>query len=92
MPGGTLGTDFWVAAVLPVSIPVGGTVGENLVFRADHTVIIFIINVSPPGMSILHRHGTLIGCGKYPTILEHLFADMRGLVGGVRHDCLYVRE
>ena len=41
---------------------------------------------SPPGMSALHGHGPLVGCGKYPAILEHLFADMRGLAGGVcRH-------
>ena len=49
MPGGALGTDFWVAVVFPVSIPVGGMVGENLVFRADYTVEIFIIDVRPPG-------------------------------------------
>ena len=44
-----MGTDFWVAVVFPVSIPVGGMVGENLVFRADYTVEIFIIDVRPPG-------------------------------------------
>lgn len=36
---GALGTDFWVAATFPVSVPVGGTIGQGLVFWADRTVI-----------------------------------------------------
>ncbi len=88
MAGGTLGTDFRVAAVFTVSIPVGGAVGQDVVFRADHAVIIFIIDVRPPGMSAFHRHGPLVGSRQYPAIPEYLFADMRGLVGSVRHHCL----
>ena len=39
MPGGALGADFRIAAVFTVSIPVGGVVGQDVVFRADYAVI-----------------------------------------------------
>ena len=80
MPGGALGADFRIAAVFTVSIPVGGAVGQDVVFRADYAIIIFIIDVRPPGMSALHRHGPLVGCKQYPAISKYLFADMRGLI------------
>ena len=43
-----MGAKFGVAAILPVTVPVVGVVGQNLVFRADHAVIMFIIDILPP--------------------------------------------
>ena len=78
MPGGTLGTYFWVAAVLPVSIPVCGMVGQNLIFRADHAVVIFIIDISPPGVSALHRHGQFVRDNFMVGIKYNSLADLNG--------------
>ena len=63
VPCGTLRTNFWVAAIFPVTVPVGGTVCQGLVFRADHAVIVFIINILPPLVPAFHRHRTLAGSG-----------------------------
>ena len=88
LPGGTLRTNFWIAAIFPVTVPVGGTVGQEPVFRADHAVIVFIINILPPLVPALQRHGTLVGSGQHPAIVEHFFADMWSFVGGIRHNSL----
>ena len=58
VPGGTLSTDLRVAAIFPLTVPVSGTVCQGLVFWADHTVIIFIINILP--RRSYHRR-----CGPY---------------------------
>ena len=92
LPCGALGTDLQVAAIFQVSVPVGGTVGQGLVVRADHAVIVFIINILPPLVPALHRHGTLVGSGQHPAIIEYFFADMGCFVGRIRHDGLDLRE
>ena len=38
LPGGALGTNLGIAAVFPVSVPVGGAVRQRLIFRANDTV------------------------------------------------------
>ena len=83
MPGWALSADFRVACVFPVTIPVGGAVSQGLVFWTDHTAVVFIIDVSPPGMSALSGHGTLVSSGQHPAIIKHFPADVRGLVGSV---------
>ena len=89
MPGGTLGTYFWVAAVLPVSIPVCGMVGQNLIFRADHAVVIFIIDISPPGVSALHRHGPFVGCGQTKVKVERTVQFVRdNFMVGIKYNSL----
>ena len=40
----TVYTDARITSVLPVSIPVGGTVGQHLVFRTEHTVVVLVIH------------------------------------------------
>ena len=85
MPGWALSADFRVACVFPVTIPVGGAVSQGLVFRTDHAVVVFIIDVSPPGMSALSGHGTLVSSGQHPAIIKHFPADVRGLAGSVCH-------
>ena len=71
LPHRALGTDLRVAAIFPVAVPVGGTVFQGLVFRADHAVIVSIINILPPLVPAFHRHGTLVGSGQHPDIGKH---------------------
>ena len=85
MPGWALSADFRVACVFPVTIPVGGAVSQGLVFWTDHAAVVFIIDVSPPGMSALSGHGTLVSSGQHPAIIKHFPADVRGLAGSVCH-------
>ena len=92
LPCGTLGADFGVAAIFPVPVPVGGTVCQRLVFRADHAVIVFIINILPPLVSALHRHGALVGGGQHPAIIKYFFANVWSFVCGIRHNGLNFRE
>ena len=51
--GKTVGTDPRVAPVFTVAVPVGGAVGQYLVLRANHTVIMRVIKVFPPFMPAL---------------------------------------
>ena len=92
VPGRAVGTDFGVAFVFPVALPVGGGVAQGLVFRADNAVIIFIVNVLSPFMSALHRHGALVGCGQYAAVLKNLFADRGCLVSRIGDDCFHLRK
>ena len=71
-----MGAKFGVAAILPVTVPVVGVVGQNLVFRADHAVIMFIIDILPPLVPTLYRHETLVGGGQHPAIVKYFFADI----------------
>ena len=61
--GGTIGTDLWIAFILPVAIPVGGALIQYLELRADNAVEVLIIHILPPFMSALHGLRSLIGCG-----------------------------
>jgi len=79
MPGWALSADFRVACVFPVTIPVGGAVSQGLVFWTDHAAVVFIIDVSPPGMSALSGHGTLVSSGQHPAIIKrHAAVDIAG--------------
>ena len=55
--------DLWIAFIFPVAIPVGGTVVQNLVLRADDAVEMLVINVLPPLVPALHCLGALVSCG-----------------------------
>ena len=46
MASWTVGTNLWIAFVLPVSIPVRSAVVQNLVLRADNAVIIRIVHIN----------------------------------------------
>ena len=60
-PGGTVRTDLWITFILPVAVMVGCGVFQYLVFRADDTVIVFIIHILPPFMSALHGLRPCVG-------------------------------
>src|SRR5699024_5659520 len=81
--GRTVYTDARITSVLPVSIPVGGTVGQHLVFRTEHTVVVLVIHILPPLVPTLHGLRTLVGGGERTSIFKYLFTDIRGLVGGI---------
>ena len=72
--GWDTGHRFWITAVFPVSVPVGGAVGQRLVFRADDAVIIFIVDVFPLLVPTFHGHRPLVGGGQHPAIVKHFFA------------------
>ena len=91
-PRGTIGADFRIAFVLAAAIPVCCAVVQDLVFRADHAVIEFIINVFPPFVSALHGLRPFVGCRKNPLVPKHLFADMRRLVSTVCNHSFYFRK
>ena len=61
--GGTIGTDLWIAFILPVAISVSGAVVQHLVFRTNDTVEILVIHILPPFMSALLVLRSLVGCG-----------------------------
>ena len=63
MPGWTFCTDLRITPVLPVPLPIGGSVGQNLVLRADDAVLMFIINILPPLVAALHGLRPFVGCG-----------------------------
>lgn len=90
MPGGTLRADFRVACIFPVTVLVGSAVGKGLVFRTNHAVVVFIIDISPPGMSASHGHRELVSSGQHPAIIKYFLADVRGLVRGVCHHGFYI--
>lgn len=54
MTGGSVGTDTGIAPVLPVSIPVGGAVGQYLGLRTNHTVVMLVIYILPPLVAALY--------------------------------------
>ena len=92
MAGGTAGTDLGVAPVLPVSVPVGGAVGQHLELRTNHTVIVLVIHILPPLVATLHGLGPLIGGGEHPFVSKYFFADVRGLIRGIGNNRLYFRK
>ena len=51
------------ALVFTAAVPVCCRIFEDLVFRADHTVIELVVDVSPPLMSALRRLRPLVPCG-----------------------------
>ena len=61
--GGTVGTDFGIALVFPISVPVGGAIIQHLVFGANNTVKMLIVHIFPPFMAALHGLRPLVGCG-----------------------------
>ena len=63
LSGGTICANLGIAFVFPVAVPVRGAVVQNLVFRADHTVIEFVIDILPPLVAALHRLRPLVRCG-----------------------------
>ena len=89
MAGRLVDADAGIASVFPVSVSVGGAVGQHLVLWANHTVIVLVIHIFPPLVAALHGLGPLVGCGEYSPIIKYLFADMRRLVGRVRNNGLY---
>lgn len=92
MAGGTVDTDIRITPVLPVAIPVGGAVGQRLVLRAEHAVIVLVIYILPPFVATLHGLRTLICGGQNTSIFKYLFADMKGLVGRICNNRLDFRE
>ena len=63
MSGRTIAADLWIAFIFPVTLPVGGTVVQNLVLRTDDAVEMLVIYILPPFMPTLHSLRTLVGCG-----------------------------
>ena len=83
--GGAVCASLWITFIFPVAVTVGCGVFQYLVFRADDTVIVFVIHILPPFMSALHGLGTLVGCIQNPAVIKYFLADMRGLVGAVHY-------
>ena len=63
LSGGTICANLGIAFVFPVAVPVCCRIFEELVFRADHTVIEFVIDILPPLVAALHRLRPLVRCG-----------------------------
>lgn len=71
MAKGTLDANAQFPSVLPVSIPFYNTVGQNVVFRSDHIVIVPIIYIISPYIS-LSRLWPLIYCGQHIPTSKYL--------------------
>ena len=59
--GGTVCTDLWITFVFSAAVTVGCGVFQYLIFRADDTVIVFIIHILPPFKSALHGLRPCVG-------------------------------
>ena len=88
MTGGTIGADSRVAFVLPV----GCGITQKQIFRANHAVIVFVIDIRPPFMPALHRLWTLVSGGQHPVVVKNLLADMGRVVGGIGYNRFNFRE
>ena len=56
---------------------------QNLVFRADHIIEVFIINIGVPRVGAVFGFGACIGKSQNSATFKDSFADPRGLVGAV---------
>ena len=92
LSGGTIRTNSGVTLVFPVAVPVCGGIFQDLVFRANHTVIEFIIDILPPLVSPLHRLRALVSCRENSAVIKHLLADMGRLISGIRYNNFCFRK
>ena len=92
LSSGTAGADLRVTLVFPAAVPVGGAVSQHLELRAEHTVIVLVVNVFPPFMSALHGLRALVGCGQDPFVVKYFLADVRSFIRGVGNHGLHFRE
>lgn len=92
LSGRTVGAYLRIALVFPVAVPVCSGIFEDLVFRANHAIIEFIIDILPPFVAALHRHGTFADCGKDSAIIKYLLADMGRLVSRICSDAFCFRK
>lgn len=88
--GGTVCADSWIALILAVILPVCGAVFQRLVFRANNTVIEFVINIFTPLVAPLHRLRALVCCGEHSAVIKHLFADTGRPVGGICNNTFHL--
>ena len=86
LSGGTIRTNSGVTLVFPVAVPVCGGIFQDLVFRANHTVIEFIIDILPPLVAALHRLRALVSCRENSAVIKHLLANMGRLISGIRYN------
>ena len=56
---------------------------QNLVFRADYIIEVFIINIGVPRVVAVFGFGACIGRSQNSATFKDSFADPRGLVGAV---------
>lgn len=61
---------------------------QRAVFRADHVVEIFIVNIRPPGMAVLLGFRAGVAGGQSAAALKNTLADPGRFVGAVRYNGL----
>ena len=86
--GGAVFAKVGSALVFPVSVPVCGGIMQRAVFRADHVVEIFIVNIRPPGMAVLLGFRAGVAGGQSAVALKNTLADPGRFVGAVRYNGL----
>ena len=79
------------ALIFPISFTVGSGITENLVLRAQDTIVIFIIYVRIPGQIPFLRHRPFVGKRWDFSTIEDLFANPWRFVPCIRCNDLYFR-
>ena len=77
-----------LALVLTVAVPVCCGIVQGPVFRANHIVIEFIVNVGVPGLISVFGFRVRVGRGQNTPTLKNSFADPRCFVGAVANNNL----
>lgn len=76
-------TQIRAAFVFAVAIAVCGRIMQRLVFRTNHIVKVFIVNIYIPRMVAIFGFGACIGRSQNSAAFKDSFADPRGFVGAV---------
>jgi len=80
-------TNRRIALEHSVTIPVGRTVTQDLVVRADHAVVVIVVDIVTGAEKAFLSHRPLVGHRRVSTGIDHLLADPRGLVRRIKCEC-----
>lgn len=80
-------TNRRIALEHSVTIPVGRTVTQDLVVRADHAVVVIVVDIVTGAAKAFLSHRPLVGHRRVSTGIDYLLADPRGLVRRIKCEC-----
>lgn len=83
-PCGTILAQVGAAFVFPVAVPVGSGIVQRFIFRANHIVKVFIVDVVIPGMAAFFGFGAGIGRSQNSAAFKDSLANPGCFVGAIR--------
>lgn len=88
----TVFADIASALVLSVSLSVSGCIMQDVVFRTDDAIVVFVINVFVPLMTVFECLRAFVSSGQNPSIVKDTFADVWRFVSGVCYNGVNLRK